>query len=531
MRIPFDSLCLAAVMAELQPWIGAKAQKWLQMDANTLAVQLYQQGEAWLWLSWNAELPRIHLGPRPDTHAEVGPFVQAIRSRLHNTRLIRAEQVGVDRIFHLDFETPEGQFCLIGELMGKHTNVMLVDENSDVLTAAKWLGTSKSKRPILPGQPYSPPPLPTRRSLLAARSGDDLSEFEGLSPFLLDLLERRVVSLGQVQSAFRGEIVPVFSSGFGAYPLPTGMPEEQRVASYSLAVAPWFNFAALRRELDTRKATLTSQLRRVIQSRERALKDLYAAQDTARRATELQQTGELILAYGFSAPAGTSLLSVIGYDGEPRDIAVDPQLSPQENAEKWFKKARRAKNNSGEVEGQIIRIEEDLTAARGLLQNVELYETLEDIEKARTFADHHRWLHHAPVPSATKEERPYQGHRIKELRGPAGYLVLYGENAESNDYLTLRMGKPNDIWLHVRGNVSAHVLVATHNQPQRVPPEVIQFAATVSARHSPLKHSSYVPVDWTLKKYVRRPKGAPKGTVFYTHEKTIHVDPTARVPS
>lgn len=102
---------------------------------------------------------------------------------------------------------------------------------------------------------------------------------------------------------------------------------------------------------------------------------------------------------------------------------------------------------------------------------------------------------------------------------------MYGENATSNDYLTTRVAKPNDIWMHVRGSASAHVVVATDNHPERVGRDVLEFAARVAVRNSVAKHSSYVPVDYTLKKHVRKPRGSAAGYAVYTQEKTLHVEP------
>ena len=112
---------------------------------------------------------------------------------------------------------------------------------------------------------------------------------------------------------------------------------------------------------------------------------------------------------------------------------------------------------------------------------------------------------------------------MRQLLGPRGILVLYGENAEANDYLTLRVAKPNDYWLHVRGHTSAHVIIRTDNQPDRVQPDQLQFAARVALQNSPMKHSGFVSIDYTLKKYVRKPRGAAKGTALYTHEKTLNL--------
>ena len=114
---------------------------------------------------------------------------------------------------------------------------------------------------------------------------------------------------------------------------------------------------------------------------------------------------------------------------------------------------------------------------------------------------------------------PYQGHKIRELQGPGGWRVLYGENATSNDYLTTKVAKPNDWWLHVRSGTSTHVIIPTANHPEKVSREALEYAAKIAVMNSTSKHSSYVPVDYTLKKYVRKPRGSAVGLAVYDHEK------------
>ncbi len=170
---------------------------------------------------------------------------------------------------------------------------------------------------------------------------------------------------------------------------------------------------------------------------------------------------------------------------------------------------------------QFSRLSADLENVSMLLAKIEASDSLNELKELEEQASSRRWLHHAA--SVVKEERPFEGHRIRELLGPNGYAVLYGENATSNDYLTLRVAKGSDYWLHVRGGVSAHVVVRTLNQPDRVPREVLIYAAKIPAQNSPGKHSQMVAVDYTLRKYVRKSRGAPAGSVLYTHEKTLHV--------
>jgi len=222
------------------------------------------------------------------------------------------------------------------------------------------------------------------------------------------------------------------------------------------------------------------------------------------------------------------MLEAWDFAGNPVTIPLLADLSPAENANRLFEKARKAKQGAPSVADQIARLEDDRAAIAELLARLDLAESPADVADLVAEADRRRWLFHQPPPTRTKEERPHQGHAVRELLGPQGYKILYGDNSTSNDYLTLRVAKPNDWWLHVRGGPSAHVVIQTGNQPDRVPREVILFAAQVAVRQSPQKHAGYVPVDYTLKRYVRKPKGAPPGTALYTHEKTIHVERDSR---
>ena len=158
------------------------------------------------------------------------------------------------------------------------------------------------------------------------------------------------------------------------------------------------------------------------------------------------------------------------------------------------------------------------------IAQVEDAKSLQQLDGLEELVRKNRWLHDQPVTKGGIIERPYEGHRIRDVLGPNNYKILFGETAEANDYLTLRVAKGNDYWLHVRGHTSAHVVIQTQNQPDKVPREVLLAAAKIAVQNSNQKHAGYVPVDYTLKKYVRKPKSAAKGTALYVNEKTLHVD-------
>jgi predicted ribosome quality control (RQC) complex YloA/Tae2 family protein len=194
------------------------------------------------------------------------------------------------------------------------------------------------------------------------------------------------------------------------------------------------------------------------------------------------------------------------------------------NASEYFEKAKKAKGRMSMVADQIQRLSQQRSAMLGFIERVNLATRLEGLLALKEEASRLRWLNVQAIPTARKEDRPYEGHRVRELHGPSGYVILYGENAEANDYLTLRVARSNDYWLHVRGDTSAHVVIQTRNQPEKVQMDVLMFAAKVAVQNSRVKHSSYVSVDYTLRKYVRRQRGAAKGSVVYTHEKTLNIE-------
>jgi predicted ribosome quality control (RQC) complex YloA/Tae2 family protein len=507
-RIPFDSLVLEAVVEELQSFVGGRVQGVRQPDETSVGICLYGGGrEAWLLLCCHPEFARVHLtSKRPENQPAPPALCSALRARIDGGSLISARQVSGDRILDLAFETSEGVHVLVAELMGKHSNLILLEEPDRVVAAAKWVGGSKSSRPILPGRAYERPPTFAEGAI-------------SQSPFLKRLLEAG----GSTERPFH----PVLSPGHGAYPVSVaslGLVEHPR-ASISVALETHFEAAIREHEVRALRTNLTSQLNRVLLARETALTDLRQALDQGERAGRTQRMGELILAYGPSSAPGTTAISAWDYDGSEISIKVDPELDFKANANLYFEKAKRAKTRLGLVRDQIERMEAEASAVESIVYRVEQAERLDQLRDLREEANGKRWLNQQiGLAAKPKEERPYEGHRVRELLGPGGYRVLYGETAEANDYLTARVAKPNDWWLHIRGATSAHVVIQTGSHPEKVGKETLAFAAKVAVQNSPSKHSGFVAVDYTLKKYVRKPRGAPKGTALYTHEKTLHVD-------
>ncbi|MEA2554427.1 MAG: hypothetical protein QOJ65_2603 [Fimbriimonadaceae bacterium] len=529
-RIPFDSLTLAAVVAEAQAYVGGKVQKVWQADDLTVALAFYRDGkEAVFQISAHPVFARAHFITRRPTNAQPLPgLATALRARVDGSRVMAIKQIDLDRVIHIEFEGRDGRHTLVAEMMGKHSNIMLLDGDRRVIAAAKWVGKSKSVRPIQANRVYEPPPFTPKPSFLEATDAQSPKDYQGVSPFLGKLIEARGPNgLAEIQEAVKAErFTPVLAVGHGAYPLSVaalGVEEAPR-PSISLALEQHFDTAIRDDRIHTLRESLLGQLKRVLLAREVALNELRQTADAAKRAGEVQLMGELILAYGSTLPESASTLEAEDYEGRMLSIKLDPEKTYLENAQTYFEKAKHSKAREGTVKDQMARMAEDHAAVSSLMSRIETEERFDRLEDLREEAKKKRWLHDTAVSGKKKEDRPFEGNRVRELLGPSGFTVLYGENAEANDYLLVRVAKPNDYWLHIRGSQSAHVVVVTNNHPEKVSREVLMYAAKIAVQHSPSKHSGYVPVDYTLRKYVRKPKGAAKGTALYTHEKTLHVE-------
>ncbi len=491
------------MVAELQPFVGGKVQRIVQPDDSTVTLEIYggpERGVGQVLLSSHAEHYRMHLVTRRYRHSPDAPaFCTLLRARLEGRFLREVTQLAGDRVARFIFE--DGHRLMV-ELMGKHSNIILLDSEKRVVAAAKWVARSRSVRPIQPGHRYEPPPV--------------LNSTPTLSPFAKKL----VAAGGNVT----GEFEPVLSVGNGAYPYSVaelGMAEVRR-PTISIALEQHFDSAAPAAEAAALRHSLSAALNRVLISREAAVSDLRQAVERGNHADELQRQGELILAYGHAAAEGASLIEAFDFEGLPVAIPVDPELNFKENAQKLFLKARKAKDRLEFATEQLGRMTKERDEVARAVAAVEGAESVKEIESIHELASSRKWLHEQHHAEKA-EDRPFAGHRVRDILGPGGIRVLYGENAESNDYLTLRVAKPNDIWLHVRGGTSAHVVIATNNKPERVGQEALLFAAKIAVKHSPGKHSGIVAVDYTLKKYVRKSRGAAAGSALYTHEKTLHV--------
>lgn len=564
----YDSFCLAAALRELDATcLGAFLDQVYQPEPLTITLAFSGRGPRRYWLlSADARWPRAHAitarRPNPETPPH---FATLLRHHLGGCRLLAAEQPRFDRILRLTFGRGEGgseeRRTLVLEIMGRHSNLVLLDAAGTLLGALKVVPPSQSRvRPVLPGQPYEEPPgvrpdpreLPVEalRELLAevetpealtrALSGwgtfparEALAECVGSGQPLAEVVAARM------QQVRRGSFTPTVFEDDAGQPRGVwafssrqdGWTRGRSCETISRACELFYGYQKAHAETDALRRTLTGALERVRKTTAIQLAEAEAALNGLDVTEGLRIRGELLAANAGSIPRGATEAELSNwYDPEGGELRVplDPLLDARENSARYFHRYRRATAAAEAALDRIPPLTERLASLEDRLRGaVDV-----DGEKLRELhaAAREEGLFRETTPTGSREtsaeeQREFPtGVRVKRVP-VGGWNIYYGENATSNDYLTTRFAKPGDLWLHARAVTGCHVVVRGVNTLDRLPPEVLREAARLAAAHSEAKHSGLVSVDYTFRRYVRKPRGSAPGRVTYTGERTLDVEP------
>ena len=251
---------------------------------------------------------------------------------------------------------------------------------------------------------------------------------------------------------------------------------------------------------------------------ERKLAALRRQAAKTREAARLREDATLVLSSLGQIKPGADRVELAGFDGAPRTLKLDPAMRPQENAAAWFRLAARMERGAAKLAHRIRDAEaevERLDRAARLHALGKL--PPEELEAA---------LPAAPAPSGRRADLPTLPYR--RYRTSGGLEVRVGRGARQNDALTFHHSRPNDVWLHARHAGGAHV-VLRWVRAERPPAADLAEAATLAANHSAARSSSHVPVDWTRRKWVRKPRGTPPGLVTPDRVQTVFVSPDPEV--
>ncbi len=573
-----DGCFLSLIAAELRGRIiGAKVDKIHQPTKEEFVFVLRGMGENLkLFVSVKASGARAHLTERTPQNPKQ-PFMLCMLMRKHLTgaKLLDIRQIGYERILFFDFEGTNELgdrqvYTLAAELMGRHSNLILMDKESGrIFDSIKRVTAEMSGvRQILPGGRYELPPAPVRHPITTApetlidimkNSGRNIElskhlgeTLEGVSPVLarelahfctrgedvtifemsatqLDRLSFILKNVGGVVAGSSAGTPTMISTPEGVLKDVTFIPVSQY--GTSMVTRTYDSFATLldsfywEKELAERMKSKGGDLLRLIINRiERIERKLLLQEEDLKKCKDrerLKVLGDLLSTYLYAFKKGDKSVTVENYYADPPEqveIALDVRLTPSQNAQKYYSDYRKADT----AEKMLVPLMEE---ARTELQ---YFDSVFDL-LTRATTDEELSAIRSELASlgyvrstVSDRQKPVKLPPLKYISSD-GFTILAGRNNIQNDQLTLKQASKTDMWLHTQKIPGSHVIIVTDGK--QVPNKTIEEAAIISATHSKASKSAKVPVDYTLIRHVKKPSGAKPGMVIYDNFQTAIVDP------
>ncbi len=569
-----DSIFLQALTKELSDkLVGAKIERIWQPVRGSIIMSLFKGKRFNLYIGSSANIPRIHCSPFTyDYPGEPPAFCLLLRKYLMNTTILEVSQPRRDRIVtlkfsvHAAFGESKSQYLTV-ELLGRTANAILTDSEGMIRDCLYRVGTVDKPRALLPNVQYSLPPLQAKSDLFAVDGNDILRvlqngsggstldqflvrSFMGLSPIVARELSFVAYGdtspqLASVLARDGGEMITeklLALRELDPEPYvvldPSGTPFEfsympilQYGSKYRLNRANNFSellyeFCKKRDEEEKRLARGRQLIKVAKTARDRVARRL-AAQNEELRATNnreyLRQSGEIIKANMYHMKKGDKVLiapDFFDHCGREREIKLDPLKTPNQNAVTYYKEYKRLQSANKHLTECVAAGKEELDYLDSILEELTRAETTVDIAEIRDeLCDGGYMTKQEP---SRKMKRAYSG--PMHYCSTTGRFIDVGRTNIQNDTITFKQAAKTDMWLHARNYHGSHVIILTRGGCE-VDEQSVQEAAVLAAYYSDGRCAGHVPVDYTLVKYVKKPKGAKPGMVTYTEYKTITVTP------
>lgn len=544
--MPNDVITLLAVAKELDSLLRqGRIEKVYQPenDEITLQIKVYKKAYT-LVISANPSHPRIHISTQKKENAYSAPaFCMLLRKYLvgsyinnvdifNNDRIIRIETISQNELKDVT------KTYIIAELMGRYSNIILVDDSMKIIDAIKRIHFDQSTtRYILPKLPYTFQPQ-TRITF------DQIDEIKKFLSSPIESKDDLIKNIGGISKETASEI---FSSGdrFAKFAdllninsspnfspclrYENGSLKDYYITEYMSVPGDYVRYPSMNEALDDfykfydgnerKKAstkTLTSVLKRLQQKTERRIADNEKKLSDAEQMEKFRVYGELIISNIYAVKHGDDSLQCENYyDGTQVTIPLDPLLSPSENAQEYYKKYAKLKRAQEIASEQL----------RAMLEQKEYLKTIEvSIENCSLKSEYDEIMNELNGLSGIKNSKKKS--YVKEKPSAPqkiivnGFEVYFGKNNLQNNEVTFTIGKGGDTWLHVKNQAGSHVIIK--GTPTD---EIICKCAQLAAFYSSAKSAEKVEVDYTLRKYVKKIPNALPGMVTYTNYRSILVSP------
>ena len=570
--MPLDAICLQAVVEELRPQLLNLRIDKVQQPARDQVILLLR-GNKRLLLNAGANAPRIQLTETArDNPAEPPMFCMLLRKHLVGARVAGITQPLLERLVRLELDITDdfgqpGKRTLVLEAMGRRSNLILLDGEGRIIDCMRRVDADMSaQRQVLPGLYYEPPAsvgrLPVteeseegfRQKLAAANPERQLDAFLldsyfGISPLMARELafrtagasDARLLELNETgRTNFWREIyqfsdaikenkfTPIMlkkegsPEEFACFPILQygGLLEPERFDSFSALLDSFYEQRERQERVRQRGAdlirtatTARDRLQRKLAMQE---KDYAATQDRDR----LRICGDLITSNLYRMARGQSKLVCENFYDEncaETTIQLDPLLTPQQNAAKYYKRYTKAKTAEKYLREQMEFARRDAEYLESVLEEISHAETEQD------FIDIRNELRDAGFLRKQGKKEIKRAAKPRGFRTTSGFRVLVGRNNRQNDQLTCKEADHRDLWFHTQKIHGSHVILCTEGR--EVDDDTIVEVAKLAAYYSQSRESGNVPVDYTMVKNVKKPAGARPGMVIYKTCRTVNVTP------
>lgn len=573
--MPFDAVYMSALKDELSEVLPtSRIDKINQPERDELILSLRTpQGNKKLLISANPSAPRIHFTEMAAENPITPPmFCMLMRKHLSGSRIKEIVQPGLERvlIIKLDSMDEMGEITekqLVFEALGRQSNLILVGSDGRIIDSVRRAdGDMTSKRAVLPGMFYRLPEKQEKlqpdevsceqiRQLLEDASGMQaekwiMSTFSALPPLLCRELSYRL--LGEVDARldgmddaakdrFASALFNFFEFISGGRKTPVmlvdaqGAPKDicytdirqyeglyvnKTYDSFSQLTESFYGLRDSRERMRSRSSALRKTISnlndRTARRVENQRRELEATADRERD----RQKGDLLMANLGACVKGRSSVTVTDlYDPDGRDveIALDPKLSPQQNAAKYYKAYAKAKNAEKYLTGLIADGEKELEYLGSVLDEIDRAGSETELQEIRQELVSGGYVR----SQKTNKKEKFRKSRPMSFVSSSGFEISVGRNNTQNDELTTKTAFKSDIWLHTQKIHGSHVII--HCRGQQPDDNTITEAAILAAYYSQAREGKNVPVDYTPVKFVKKPNGAKPGMVIYETYRTAYV--------
>lgn len=567
----FDGITVACLQKELSEALtGGRITKIAQPETDELLLTIKNNGtQSRLLMSASASLPLLYLTESNKPSPLTAPgFCMLLRKHLNGGKIIRITQPGLERILRFEIEhlNEMGDLCrkfLIVELMGKHSNLIFCREDGIIIDSIKHVSAVMSSvREVLPGRPYFIPktqekldPLTAspeamtaalcekpvnlgkaiyttltgfsplmaeeaahRACLESARPAAALTEAEKtmLSHQLFRILED--VKTGNFKPAilFRKKEAVEFSA------LPLTIYEELQTVSYD-SISRLLEEYYASKNAQTRIRQKSVDLRKIVQTaleRNRKKYDLQTRQlqDTEKR-EKYKVYGELIHTYGYNLEEGAKSLTALNYyTNENVSIPLDPQLTPQENAKKYFDRYGKLKRTFEAVTELLKETKDEIEHLESISQALDIALSEEDLVQIKEELMEYGYIR----KRRSSDKKPKITSKPFHYLSSDGFHIYVGKNNFQNEELTFKFASGKDWWFHAKGVPGSHVIVKAEGQ--ELPDRVFEEAGRLAAYYSQNRGNEKVEIDYVEKKHVKKPGGGKPGFVVYYTNYSLVID-------